>query len=86
MVEVLSTMCHFYLPRSNVLPKPDCVPGQAHYWQLETAQTAANDGRLGTSDGVCINCEARYTFFNSIIDYDAKAHRQINLGNTIGKS
>ena len=85
---MLSTMSHSYLLKSEFKPKPkpDCVLGSAHHWQLETAQDAANDGRLGTSDGYCVNCKATYTFFNSIIDFDAKAHRQINLGNTIGKS
>ena len=80
MVEVQSTMCHFYLPKSDIPAKPDCVPGQAHHWQLETAKSAADDGRVGTSDGVCINCESRYTFYNSIIDYDMRANQQINLG------
>ena len=72
-------MSRSYLPKSDIPAKPDCVPGQAHHWQLETAQSAAEDGRVGTSDGVCDNCNATYTFYNSIIDYDMRANQQINL-------
>ena len=68
------------LPKSKLAPKPSCHPGVSHYWILETAQDAANDGRIGTSDGVCLNCNAHYTFFNSIWDYDPRANQQLHLG------
>ena len=83
MVEVQSTMCHSYLPKSDIPAKPDCVPGKAHHWNLETARSAADDGRVGTSDGVCKNCNATYTFYNSITDYDMRANQQIYIGNCI---
>jgi len=66
--------------KSKPAKKPSCHPGVSHHWILETAQAAANDGRLGTSDGVCLNCNAHYTFFNSIRDYDARANQQLYLG------
>jgi len=83
---VLSTMSHSYLLKSEFKPKPkpDCLPGSAHHWLLETAQSAANDGRIGTSDGHCVNCKATYTFYNSSIDYDARTYRHITLGSRTG--
>jgi len=68
------------LPKYKPAPKPPCLPGASHYWMLETAQTAANDGRVGTSDGICQNCNAKYTFYNSIVDYDNRASQQLFLG------
>ena len=73
-------MSRSYLPKSDIPAKPDCVSGKAHHWTLETAQSAADDGRVGTSDGVCKNCHATYTFYNSVTDYDMRAHQQISLG------
>ena len=75
-----STTSHSSLPKSKPATKPLCLPGLSHYWILETAQKAADEGRMGTSDGVCIRCESQYTFFNSIVDYDSRAHQQLYLG------
>ena len=66
--------------KSKVLAKPSCLPGVSHHWVLETAQKAAGEGRVGTSDGVCVHCNAHYTFFNTIRDYDARANQQLYLG------
>ena len=66
--------------KSKVLAKPPCLPGVSHHWVLETAQKAAGEGRVGTSDGVCVHCNAHYTFFNSVVDYDSRAHQQLYLG------
>jgi hypothetical protein len=41
---------------------------------------AAGEGRMGTSNGVCIYCESEYTFFNSVVDYDSRANQQLFLG------
>jgi hypothetical protein len=35
---------------------------------------------MGTSDGVCIYCSSEYSFFNSTVDYDPRAHQQLFLG------
>ena len=75
-----STTSHSSSPKYKVPKKPPCLPGLSHYWILETAQKAAGEGRVGTSDGVCVHCESRYTFFNSVIDYDPRAHQQLFLG------
>ena len=70
------------LPKYKPEPKPPCLPsrGPSHHWVLETAQKAAEEGRVGTSDGVCIHCEAKYTFSNNIQGYDPRAHQQLFLG------
>ena len=70
------------LPKYKPKPKPSCLPGRgpSHHWVLETAQKAAEEGRVGTSDGVCIHCEAKYTFSNNIQGYDPRAHQQLFLG------
>ena len=78
-----NTMSHSSSQKSKPAKKPSCAPGVSHHWKLETAQDAANDGRLGTSDGVCINCNAHYTVFNSLIDYDPRAHHQLFLGRPV---
>ena len=75
-----STMSHSSSPKSKVLKKPSCLPGVSHHWVLETAQKAAGEGRVGTSDGVCVHCKSQYTFFNSVVDYDSRAHQQLYLG------
>ena len=68
------------LPKYKAKVKPSCLPGISHHWVLETAQQAAGEGRVGTSDGDCIYCESQYTFLNSIIDIDPRAHQQLFLG------
>jgi hypothetical protein len=73
-------MFHSSSQKSSMQEKPPCLPGFSHYWILETAQTAAGEGRVGTSDGVCVYCESKYTFFNSIMGYDPRAYQQLFLG------
>ena len=68
------------LPKYKAKVKPSCLPGISHHWVLETAQQAAGEGRVGTSDGVCIHCEAKYTFSNNVQGYDPRAHQQLFLG------
>jgi hypothetical protein len=75
-----NTMSHFSSPKSDIPEKPLCLPGFSHHWVLETAQAAAGDGRVGTSDGTCVYCSEQYTFFNSIVDYDPRAYQQLYLG------
>lgn len=52
--------------RCRVPEKPPCLPGSSHYWILETAQKLTAGKWIGTSDGVCVYCEAQFTFFNSV--------------------
>ena len=75
-----NTMSRSSLPKYKAKVKPSCLPGISHHGVLETAQQAAGEGRVGTSDGVCIYCESQYTFLNSIIDFDPRAHQQLFLG------
>ena len=80
MGDTRNTMSRSSLPKYKAKVKPSCLPGISHHWGLETAQQAAGEGRVGTSDGVCIYCESQYTFLNSIIDFDPRAHQQLFLG------
>ena len=76
MDDTRNTMSHFSSRKSDIPEKPPCLPGFSHYWVLE----AAGEGRMGTSEGVCVYCESPYIFFNSIVDYDSRANQQLFLG------
>jgi hypothetical protein len=81
MVDTQSTTSASSSRRSR--NKPRCLPGASHYWLLESAQDAADDGRIGMSNGVCRLCHAEFTFFNSIVDYDPRANQQLHLGTLV---
>jgi hypothetical protein len=60
-------------------PKPECIPGHAHNWQLECAQDAAARGNLGRSEGQCIYCKSTYTFINDVYEQNPEQSQHIRL-------
>jgi hypothetical protein len=60
-------MSHSSSQKSRITAKPPCLPGASHHWVLEPAQRTAGEDWVGTSDGVCVHCEATYSFVNSVI-------------------